>query len=302
MSDAALKSEIVKLFTDFTLEVVPASAAKIERFDEHVRPDTDVYVTFLPGSDVKETVDCAIRLHKEGFTPIPHFAARSMPSKEFYVEALNRVTGETGTKRALTIAGGVDKPLGPFADTMQLLDLGEFEKHGIETIGVAGHPEGSPDMSSDAIWDAVEWKNRYNATSSADLYIVTQFAFELEPIAAWDAALTERGNQLPVMIGVPGIATLKTLIKLAQVSGVGPSLRFLTRQARNVAKLVMVQAPDELVVKLAQHRLDNPSTNIAGVHMYPLGGLRRSALWAYAVADAKFELTPKGGMKVDVAF
>ena len=41
---------------------------------------------------------------------------------------------------------------------------------------------------------------------------------------------------------------------------------------------------------LAQHRLDYPETNIAGIHMYPLGGLKRSAAYAYTVADGKFTI------------
>jgi len=34
--------------------------------------------------------------------------------------------------------------------------------------------------------------------------------------------------------------------------------------------------------------------------MYPLGGLRRSAIWSYAVTDGKFTMNEKGGFKVDV--
>jgi methylenetetrahydrofolate reductase (NADPH) len=37
------------------------------------------------------------------------------------------------------------------------------------------------------------------------------------------------------------------------------------------------------------------------VHVYPLGGLRRSAKWSYAVADGRFTMKKDGkGFTVDV--
>ena len=61
----------------------------------------------------------------------------------------------------------------------------------------------------------------------------------------------------------------------------------LTKQARNVAKLMSVNAPDKLVRELADYKNSNSDSGITGVHVYPLGGLRRSAKWSYAVtADA----------------
>ena len=41
----------------------------------------DVYITFLPGGDHKETSDKADSLIKKGLNPIPHFPARSIANK-----------------------------------------------------------------------------------------------------------------------------------------------------------------------------------------------------------------------------
>ncbi len=38
----------------------------------------DVYITFLPEGDFKETADKAEELVKKGCNPIPHFPARSI--------------------------------------------------------------------------------------------------------------------------------------------------------------------------------------------------------------------------------
>src|SRR3546814_13859724 len=85
------------------------------------------------------------------------------------------------------------------------------------------------------------------------------------------------GNRLPIHIGVPGLATIKTLINHAKACGVGPSMRFLTRQARNVAKLMTVNAPDRLLLALARYKAYHPDCGLPRVHLYPPGGLRPPA-------------------------
>ena len=291
---------IQQFLTGFTAETTPGSAAKIPDFREHLRPGTVVYITFLPGSDFNDTVAVASRLRNEGFIPVPHFAARSIPDEKTLDEYLARVCGEAGVDWVLCIAGAVDKPVGSYSDSTQLLDSGLFDRHGIQKIAVAGHPEGSPDMSDESIMSALRWKNAFAEKTDADLYVVTQFVFEAEPIIAWDKMLQAEGNRLPIHIGIPGLATLKTLLMHAKACGIGASMKFLTKQARNVTKLMVVNTPDKLVRDLSGYVADDPESGIAGVHMYPLGGLRRSAAWSYAVTDGNFTLNDKGGFDLSV--
>ena len=284
----------------FTAETTPASAARIADFREHLRRGTVVYITFLPGSDFNDTVTVAKRLRDEGFIPVPHFAARSIADRGALDQYLSRVVGEAGVDRVLCIAGAVERPVGDFHDSMQLLDTGLFDKHGITTIGLAGHPEGSPDMSDEAIRSALKWKNEFSQRTDAKLHLVTQFAFESEPIIAWDRMLQADGNHLPIHIGIPGLATLKTLLMHARNCGVGNSIKFLTRQTRNVTRLMTVNAPDKLVANLADYAANDPGSGISGVHVYPLGGLKKSARWSYAVADGDLTMNHKGGFRVTV--
>ena len=287
------RQQIIDLVQDFTIETTPGSAAKIPDYREHLRPGTRVAVTFLPGSDFADTLATATRLKNEGFEPMPHFAARSIPSRAALEDYLKALKDSTDLKHVVTLAGAVDQPLGPFESSMDILETGLFDKYGVETIGVAGHPEGSPDIGPADLAQALAWKNDFAANSDASLYIATQFCFEAAPIIAWDKAIKAAGNRLPIHIGVPGLATIKTLINHAKACGVGPSMRFLTRQARNVAKLMTVNAPDKLILDLARYKAMDPDCGIARVHMYPLGGLRRSAAWTLAVADGEFSLKPK---------
>jgi len=295
-----LKRQIVDLVGNFSIETTPGSALKIPDYRDHLRPGITVAVTFLPGSDFADTITTARRLKEEGFNPAPHFAGRSIRSRAHFEESLKRLQGEVGVREVVALGGAVDEPVGEFQSSMQLLETGLFDKYGIKTIGVAGHPEGCPDIGHAQLAEALAWKNAFAERSDAAFYIATQFCFEAAPIIAWDKAIQAEGNRLPIHIGVPGLATLKTLINHAKACGVGPSMRVLTRQTKNIAKLMTVSAPDRLILDLAHYRAVDPDCGIARLHVYPLGGLRRSAAWVYGVVDGDFTLRKDGkGFTVD---
>jgi len=294
-----VKQQVVDFLTGFSIETTPGSAAKIPDYRALLRPGTTVNVTHLPGSDFAETITTAKRLKAEGFQPAPHIAARSTPNRATLEDWLKRLQDQVGVTHVLALGGGVTDPIGDFDSSMQLLDTGLFDKYGIETIGVAGHPEGSPDIPDPDLAEALDWKNAFAARSDAEIYIATQFCFEAAPIIAWDRRLRAAGNRLPIHIGVPGLATIKTLLGHARACGVGPSMRFLTRQATKLAKLMTVNAPDRLVLDLARYRAEDPACGISQVHVYPLGGMRKSAAWVYGVLDGDFALDREGkGFKV----
>ena len=300
VSEQSPKQSIIDLLSDFTTETTPAAAARIADYRAHLRPGATVFITFLPGSSFADTIAVAVRLRREGFNPVPHIAARSVPRRAFLDESLARLTGDAGVDQVLLIGGALNQPLGEFSDTMQMLDTGLFDRYGLSRIGIAGHPEGSPDIPDAQIRAALAWKNAFAERTGASMYVVTQFCFEAAPVIEWDRRIQAEGNRLPVQIGIPGLASLKALIGHARACGVGPSMRFLTRQARNVAKLLTVSAPDRLVTALATYRATDPGCGIHGVHLYPLGGLKRSARWAQAVIDGRFDMGEDGqGFEVD---
>ena len=289
-----MKQQVVDFMSDFTIETTPGSAAKIPDYREHLREGCAIAVTFLPGSDYRDTISTSRRLRDEGFEPVPHIVARSVPSEQDLITFLDGVTSEAGVDHIVTLAGAVDKPLGPYDSSMALLETGLFEKYNIKKIGVAGHPEGNPDIPDAMLKQALDFKNDFAQRSDSELYVVTQFVFEAQPIIAWDKAIRQSGNQLPIHIGVPGLASLKALINHARACGIGASMKFLTKQARNITKLLTVQSPDKLIIDLAKYKAEDPTCGIKKVHMYPLGGMRRSAAYSYALADGAFDINAKG--------
>ena len=69
---------IQRAAADWSIEVTPTGATKIESFRDCLAPGTTVNVTFLPGTDPGDTIAVAERLHNDGMRPVPHLAARSL--------------------------------------------------------------------------------------------------------------------------------------------------------------------------------------------------------------------------------
>lgn len=289
---AAEQQAVIDLLNDYSTETTPGHAARIPSYAALLRPGRQVNVTFLPGSNFTDTLDTARRLKREGLRPVPHFAARSIPSLAVLDEMLARLQAEVGIDEVLAIGGGVDRPVGELHETMQMLESGLFERHGIRRIGVAGHPEGTPDIPTSDATKALAEKQAFANASGTEVYIVTQFCFEATPVIEWSLRLARQGIELPIQVGVPGPATIKALLNYARLCGIGNSMRVLRRQAHSITKLMTVSAPVRLVTELALHKAQHPDSAISGVHVYPLGGLGRLTQWLDTIQAGAFEMNP----------
>ena len=288
------KQLIRDLLAGFSIETTVRESLRIERFGGLLPPGTCLYIAHVPGTNPDDTVVLAARLRAEGLEPVPHIVARRTPSLAALDTFLGRLVGEAGVKQVLVVAGDIAKPEGELDNALQILDSGLLEKHGIRRLGVAGHPEGHRDVSEPVLRDALKRKNEYARRTGADVYIATQFTFSAGPIAAWETANGPDVNRLPVMVGVPGLATIKTLLKYALECGVGPSIHAVSRHAANLTKLLTVAAPDEMLVDLARYRQTHPQTLLKGVHFFPFGGLKRTAEWVGKLLDGRFEVSGNG--------
>ena len=163
----------------------------------------DVYITMLPGNDYREVANKAVELAKSGFNPVPHFPARSIKNQSELKDFVNRCK-DGGVKQALVI-GGSAQPIGDFHCSLQLLETGLFE--GLK-VGIAGHPDGSPDISDKDLEKAMNDKK-----SHAD-YIITQWCLDVKPLVAFLPKQT-----LPVHIGITGPLKISSLLKFANIVG-----------------------------------------------------------------------------------
>lgn len=276
---------LASFLNGFSIEVMPRTAAKIADFSAILPKGTRVYVAHIDGTPIEEMVETAARITSEGFPVMPHLPARIIKDTATLEDWIMRYA-DVGISQALLLAGGVDTPQGDFSDSMQLLGTGLFDKHGFTHLHVAGHPEGNKDIDPNggdqAVMDALRWKNDFQNRTDAKMALATQFVFESAPVIAWANMLQAEGINLPIHIGVAGPAKLQTMIKFAMACGVGPSVRVLTRRAKDVTKLVMPFEPTQVLSELARHKAANPNFNIESVHFFPLGGINKTAEYTAA--------------------
>lgn len=280
-----MSQQIKKAMHQWSIEVTPSSSKKIDDFREVLPVGTTVNVTAIPGSAPEQTLSTVHRLVSQEMNAVPHIAARGIESVAA-LEALITRFREAHVTEVLLIAGGYKQPVGEFSSSIDVLETGLLEKLGIKKVGVAGHPEGSPDISKAGLADALKRKNVIAQESVLDMYLETQFCFDAQAILDWEAQIREAGNRLPIRIGLAGPARLKTLIHFAVISGVGPSLQFLKKQARNVTKLLTVQDPFELIEILAPHIDPQSASTLQAIHLYPFGDFAQTARFANQLALA----------------
>lgn len=282
-SDATNSPQVEAFLKEYSIEVMPRTAQKVEDFRDLLPQGTRVYIAHIEGTPIEEMVATAKRLAADGFNVMPHFPARIIKDRATLANWIAMYQGEADIKQALLLAGGVATPHGDFSDSMQLMETGLFDETGFERLHVAGHPEGNRDIDATGtagVDAALKWKNDFQTRTDAKMAIATQFAFEAKPIIAWADSLAESGITIPVHIGIAGPAKLQTLIKFAIACGVGPSLKVLQKRAMDVTKLLLPYEPTEVLAELAAHKAANPDFNISHVHFFPLGGIKTNANWA----------------------
>jgi methylenetetrahydrofolate reductase (NADPH) len=215
----------------------------------------DVYITMLPGDDYKKVANKALELSKSGFNPVPHFPARSIKNIEVLKDYVNR-SKDGGVKQALVIGGSV-QPIGDFHCSLQLLETGLFEGF---KIGIAGHPDGSPDISDLDLEKAMTDKKPY-----AD-YIITQWLMESEPIIEFVSKQT-----IPVHVGITGPMNIINLLKFANIVGAKNSINFIKTNLSKALDLLKPKDPNDIIEKVKK------VTN--NFHIFTFGGLKQTNKW-----------------------
>ena len=215
----------------------------------------NVYITLLPGEDFRQVVNKAKELTNLGFNPVPHFPARSIKNLNNLKDYVKRCKDD-GVKQALVI-GGSAQPIGDFHCSLQLLETGLFEGF---RIGIAGHPDGSPDISDSDLEKAMRDKKPY-----AD-YIVTQWLMEPEPIIKFVSK-----QMIPVHVGITGPMKISSLLKFANTVGAKNSINFIKSNLGKTFDLLRPKDPNDLIEKI--------KSVTSNFHIYTFGSLKETNTW-----------------------
>ena len=252
---------------------MPALSAAAPR----ILPGSTIAIPYLPRENDDARLAAARAVRRLGFEPMPHLSARRIASLAGFELFVQRAAAEAGVERCFVIAGDPTTPVGPFTDSAALIDTGIFERAGMKVIGVGGHPEGHPVMSTAEQWDVLERKCHNIEVRGMAPLIVTQFAFDADVVLTWLEALRTRGITHPVRVGVPGPASISVLARYAAVCGVGACASMWSKYGVSIGKLFGTAGPDLFVERLAAGL--TAAHGEVSLHFFPFGGIAQSVKW-----------------------
>lgn len=261
----------------YSLEVSAKDMAALSAAAPRILPATTISIPYLPRENNEARLATVLAVRKLGFEPMPHFSARRIASLAEFESFVSRAAAEAGVERCFVIAGDPSTPMGPFSDSASLIETGVFERAGIKLIGVGGHPEGHPVMSTEEQWEVLERKCHNIVQRGMQPFIVTQFAFDADIVLAWLQALRERGIDHPVRIGVPGPANIAVLARYAALCGVSACASMWSKYGVSIGKLFGTAGPDLFVDRLASGL--TAAHGKVSLHFFPFGGIAQSVKW-----------------------
>ena len=150
--------------------------AKYGGFTDFLNKNHDVYITYLPDENSKNVINTAKKLKDEGYEVIPHLPARTIINKDELEKYVGDLANESAVQNILIGGGG--NQAGNITSTMDVLKSDLLSKFDYKFVGVAGHPEGSPDISNQNLDLAINEKNNFAKNVDFQMYIATQFFFE----------------------------------------------------------------------------------------------------------------------------
>lgn len=263
----------------FSIEVHPTHSQTVDGAVERLGPGTEVFLTWIPGTNPLEIVEPSARLRRAGLIPVPHVGARHLESAAQLNQLASALVKEAGVDRILIIGGDRDKPAGPYDSSLAVMQTEVFQRAGVTRIAVAGFPEGNPNIPDNVLEEALAAKVQFARTAGLQLSIVTQFCFKSEPIISWLRRLRTGGIDVPVRVGLAGPAGVITLVRYAMRCGIGNSLHALTENPA-FAKLLTEKGPEPIIRGIADSLgPGKDSLGIAGLHCYVFGGFKKTVEW-----------------------
>ena len=280
-------ADLLPRFLDsFSVEVVSNDASSIAIAGKLLNPGTEVFIANLPKHKAEKQIEAAVALRRSGLVPVPHIVARNLASTAELASLLRGLHQHAGVDCALVLGGDRDQPLGGFDDSLQLLETGLLEQHGIRKIYIAGYPEGHKRISHERLVDALSGKLSAATDRGIAVTLVSQFCFDPKPIIGWTRALRAAQIHVPYRVGVAGPASKAALVKFALLCGVGPSLRALKERDNIARNMLTAETPEALLRDVVRAQNTHPELNITGAHFFTFGALAKTVEWITSIRAA----------------
>jgi methylenetetrahydrofolate reductase (NADPH) len=265
------REALARLLTAPTFELIPLKTSMAQA--AFLPAGATVSVTASPAKGIEATVALCEQLQAVGFRAVPHLSARMVRDRAHLVDLIAWLEG-AGVDRAFVVGGDAKEP-GDYVDGLSLLRGMAEIGHPLSEIGIPAYPQGHAFIADGPLLEALHAKAAFAS------YMTTQLCFDPGAIATWIAARRAEGLQLPVHVGVPGVAEPQKLLAISARIGVADTHRFLVKNVRFVTKLVRsggFYRPDGLLEGLAPHLAD-PTAGIVDLHMYTFNAVEGFESW-----------------------
>ena len=252
-------------------EVLPTEEAE-ELVAGHVPVDVTITITSSPKRGIDATLALAARLAARGYDVVPHLAARLVRDRTHLKEIVARLAPLGGN--VFVVAGDSREAAGEFPDSVSLLTAIAAEAPGLHDIGITGYPESHSFIDDDLTIQAM-WDKRRLAT-----YIVSNLCFDVRVLKRWVARVRRRGVQLPIYIGMAGVADPAKLLRVSTRIGISDSARFLRGHSNWLLRMVRPggYSPERLAVALTPE-LAQPDRKIVGLHVFTFNEIEPTERW-----------------------
>jgi methylenetetrahydrofolate reductase (NADPH) len=264
------KNVIISLLQKPKYEILPMK--HVEQQFAFIPAEAKVTVTVSPSKGNSATLELSQQLSKtvssERITP--HISARLIESQEQLKNILQTVK-QLGIKELFIVGGDTQTPVGPFANSFELIRTIRDVDADIR-LGITAYPDGHPSIPNEVLLEDLQRKAPYAQ------FMSSQLCFDGEKISRWLEQTRNLGINLPLLVGVAGVIDIIKLTQIATRIGVGDSVRYLSKHAGTVFKLLGGYKPDELLENLNE-TLTNESSNVAGFHIYTFNQLEKTERW-----------------------
>lgn len=277
---AANAAASLKLIDGFSLEMTGKDVLDLEEAQTAIPAGTKINVTFLGNENLDLRVAAAKAVSDLGFVPVPHISARRFASQEQLEEFLARLQDVGAVGHVLSVGGDPATPEGPFPDSLSVIRSGILQKYGVKEVSIAGYPEGHPDISPEVLWTHLKDKSAALNDAGLDSVILTQFAFDTDPVLAWIREVRAHNIATEIRVGTPGPAGIKRLISFARRFGVGANTMIVKKYGFSLTNLMGTAGPERFINDLASELASDADSGSVKLHFYTFGGLVATSDWA----------------------
>ncbi len=259
-----------RLIVEPKFELLPFRSA-IDQI-EFLPKAATVTITASPTKGIEPTVEYATKLARRGFDVIPHVAARSVANTDHLARILDAIA-QAGIGQIFVVGGDSTTP-GEYPDALSLLQAIAGLSDPLPKIGIAAYPDGHSFIARQALRQSLKEKQAFAS------YMTTQMCFDPGIISNWVTDIRSDGITLPIHLGMPGVASIRKLIRISAQIGVGASARFLSRHRGLLSRLTRksTYSPDRLAIGLSEVIAD-PSANIEAAHFYTFNQVESLEAW-----------------------